>query len=159
MLAAAYVSCTVPANYICALLIDRLGRVRLMVIGLVGCMLALMLEAIMSALYGGTDNTAGLKAGVFFLFLYVFMYVVAFHAQTFPKVALTRTLLQLRMLSGCYKLRLLRRDLPYPYPAARHGFLHRHLVPDDHSLLERRGDRICQHWMEVLLSLYLFDCS
>lgn len=75
VLGASYVTSTIIANWISALLIDRVGRVNLMVAGLIGCALALCFEAAITASFQGTSNTAGLKAGVFFFFLYVFMFV------------------------------------------------------------------------------------
>lgn len=75
VLGASYVTSTIIANMISSVLIDRIGRVNLLVFGLTGCMIALCCEAAITASFGGTTNAAGLKAGVFFFFLYVFMYV------------------------------------------------------------------------------------
>ena len=71
MLSAAYVTCAAIGNYVCSLMIDRVGRVRLLCIGLTGCLVCLIFEAAIDAEYTGTTNEAGLRAGVFFLFLYI----------------------------------------------------------------------------------------
>lgn len=89
LLAALYVTVACMGNYVCSLLIDRLGRVKLLgteyqlslpkeyfkliyaVIGLFGCLGSLICEAAMVAQYSGTANSGGLRAGVFFLFLYI----------------------------------------------------------------------------------------
>ncbi|KAI9870980.1 MAG: hypothetical protein M1830_003560, partial [Pleopsidium flavum] len=100
LLSAAYVSCAAVGNYICSLLIDRVGRVRLLgtslhlkktipriddalVIGLIGCLCCLCFEAALDAQYTGTTNASGLRAGVFFLFLYISFYGVCIDATTF----------------------------------------------------------------------------
>ncbi|KAK5046457.1 hypothetical protein LTR84_008260 [Exophiala bonariae] len=61
----------------CALvpwLLDRLGRTRIMLIGLIGCACSLICFTAMVATFGGTDNRVGNGMGVFFLFLFVFFY-------------------------------------------------------------------------------------
>jgi hypothetical protein len=40
-------------------------------IGISGCLVSLIFEATLSARYIGTENTSGLSAGVFFLFLFI----------------------------------------------------------------------------------------
>lgn len=40
-------------------------------IGLLGCLVSLVFEAAIVAKYTSTSNEAGLRAGVFFLFLYI----------------------------------------------------------------------------------------
>ncbi|EXJ66855.1 uncharacterized protein A1O5_10050 [Cladophialophora psammophila CBS 110553] len=83
ILGAAY--CTIAAflNYVCAVLIDRVGRVRLMIIGLSGCVLCLAIESALVAEYAGTQNKAGLSAGVFMLFFYIFFYGGCIDANTY----------------------------------------------------------------------------
>lgn len=71
LLSAAYVTCAAIGNYFCSLMIDRVGRVRLLCIGLTGCMLCLVFESALDAQYTGTTNVAGLRAAVFFLFLHI----------------------------------------------------------------------------------------
>ncbi|KIX06601.1 uncharacterized protein Z518_04577 [Rhinocladiella mackenziei CBS 650.93] len=74
ILAGAYVTVACCGNFINSLLIDRVGRVRLLVIGWTGCLVSLCFEAALSAEYIGTTHKAGLSAGVFFLFLYITFY-------------------------------------------------------------------------------------
>jgi len=83
ILAAAYVTVAMCGNYINSLLIDRVGRVKLLLIGFSGCLISLCFEAAMVATYVGTTNHAGLDAGVFFLFLYITFYGCCVDANTF----------------------------------------------------------------------------
>lgn len=83
-------------NYLCSLVIDRIGRVRLIgssdllclhvpysmpkclpfaVVGLLGCVVCLCIESALVAEYAGSTNQAGLGAGVFFLFAFITLYV------------------------------------------------------------------------------------
>ncbi|KAK5209652.1 hypothetical protein LTR47_009050 [Exophiala xenobiotica] len=61
-------------NFINSLFLDRLGRIRIMLIGLTGAACSLICFTAMVATYGGTDNRIGNGFGVFFLFLFVFFY-------------------------------------------------------------------------------------
>ncbi|KAH7354820.1 general substrate transporter [Rhexocercosporidium sp. MPI-PUGE-AT-0058] len=70
-------------NAINALLLDYVGRKWLMVTGLVGCAISLMGVSIMVALYGGTTNTGGNSAGVFFLYLHLTFYATCMDASTY----------------------------------------------------------------------------
>ncbi|RDL36012.1 uncharacterized protein BP5553_06624 [Venustampulla echinocandica] len=83
LLSAAYVSCAAIGNYFCSLMIDRVGRVRLLCIGLAGCLVCLCFEATIVAQYAGTDDVAGLRAGVFFLFFYISFYGTCIDATTY----------------------------------------------------------------------------
>ncbi|KAK4944923.1 hypothetical protein LTR10_015842 [Elasticomyces elasticus] len=85
ILAAAYVSVACCGNYVNSLLIDRVGRVKLLLIGFTGCLITLCFESAMSALYIGITpmNHAGLSAGVFFLFLYITFYGCCIDANTY----------------------------------------------------------------------------
>lgn len=73
LITAGWISVGVVANYGNALLLDRVGRVRLLVVGLVGCAVALLLEAVTLAKYQGSDNRGGIGAAVFFLFLHIIL--------------------------------------------------------------------------------------
>ena len=53
------------------------------VIGFSGCLLALILEMILLALYKGTDNRAGQAAAVSFLFIHVGFYSICIDATTY----------------------------------------------------------------------------
>ncbi|KAF7563903.1 hypothetical protein G7046_g210 [Stylonectria norvegica] len=61
-------------NWTGAMFVDRFGRVRMLVIGCVGCSLMVACEAAMVAVYGGTSNKVGNGFGVMFLFLFVTFY-------------------------------------------------------------------------------------
>ncbi|KAH0837179.1 hypothetical protein AYO21_08164 [Fonsecaea monophora] len=61
-------------NFINSLFLDRLGRIRIMLIGLTGCACSLICFTAMVATFGGTTNQVGNGFGVFFLFLFVFFY-------------------------------------------------------------------------------------
>ena len=57
------------------------------VIGCVGCLVSLSVEAAMQALYIGTTNKAGLSAGVFFFFLFAVFYDCFYDAGSFVYTA------------------------------------------------------------------------
>ncbi|KAI1614374.1 general substrate transporter [Exophiala viscosa] len=61
-------------NFVNSLFLDRLGRIRIMIIGLTGCACSLICFTAMVATFGGTTNRVGNGFGVFFLFLFVFFY-------------------------------------------------------------------------------------
>lgn len=56
------------------MVVDRVGRIRMLAIGVVGCALMVSCEAAMVATYGGTTNRIGNGFGVFFLFVFVTFY-------------------------------------------------------------------------------------
>lgn len=58
-------------NWVSAMIMDRVGRVRLMTWGLLICSICLAMEAAMVCKFGGTTNAAGNGFGVFFLFFFV----------------------------------------------------------------------------------------
>ncbi|VUC26575.1 unnamed protein product [Clonostachys rosea] len=70
-------------NAINAVLLDYVGRKWLMVTGLIGCAISLLGVSIMVALYGGTTNTGGNSAGVFFLYLHLTFYATCMDASTY----------------------------------------------------------------------------
>ncbi|KAL4808578.1 general substrate transporter [Aspergillus unguis] len=70
-------------NMFNAILLDYVGRKWLMTTGLAGCAVALLGAAIMVALYGGTTNTSGNAAGVFFLYLHLTFYATCMDASTY----------------------------------------------------------------------------
>ncbi|OAA59741.1 General substrate transporter [Niveomyces insectorum RCEF 264] len=83
MLSALFVTIACLGNFVCSLLIDRVGRVRLLLIGITGCMVSLIFEAAIDAQYTGSDNEPALRAGVFFMFLYITFYGCCIDANTF----------------------------------------------------------------------------
>jgi len=74
ILGAAYVTVATVANFTGALLLDRVGRKPLLMIGITGCMLSVCLETAMIAQFAGTTNHAGLSMGVFFSFCFISFY-------------------------------------------------------------------------------------
>ncbi|KAK5676907.1 hypothetical protein LTS10_010671 [Elasticomyces elasticus] len=71
------------ANVLNAILLDRVGRKWLMTVGLAGCVVALVGECIMLALFEGTSNKAGQSAAVFFLYLHLAIYGSCLDASTY----------------------------------------------------------------------------
>jgi MFS family permease len=61
-------------NWVNSLILDRFGRIRIMVVGLIGCSLSLCGFTAMVAEFVGTTNKIGNGFGVFFLYLFVFFY-------------------------------------------------------------------------------------
>ncbi|EXL91361.1 general substrate transporter [Fusarium oxysporum II5] len=74
MLYACYNSLAAFMNWVNSLILDRFGRIRIMVIGLIGCSLSLCGFTAMVAEFVGTSNKVGNGFGVFFLYLFVFFY-------------------------------------------------------------------------------------
>jgi MFS family permease len=74
LLYAVYLSWAAGMNYISSLIIDKVGRVRLMMIGIIGCVGSVICYTAMIAEYSGTTNLVGNGFGVFFLFLFVTFY-------------------------------------------------------------------------------------
>lgn len=73
-LAVAWAAACQFGTFMSPLLIDRFGRVKLMVIGGYLCSMCLIIEAVLQRFYLGTTHTAGLDAAVAFYFIYVFFY-------------------------------------------------------------------------------------
>ncbi|KAM6510330.1 hypothetical protein FALCPG4_017947 [Fusarium falciforme] len=74
MLYACYNSLAAFMNWVNSLILDRFGRIRIMVVGLIGCSLSLCGFTAMVAEFVGTTNKIGNGFGVFFLYLFVFFY-------------------------------------------------------------------------------------
>ncbi|KAJ5587147.1 uncharacterized protein N7459_002912 [Penicillium hispanicum] len=74
MLYGVYTTWAALLNFIGSLVVDRVGRVAMLCIGMVGCALCVACEAAMVGKYSGTDNKIGNGFGVFFLFLFVTFY-------------------------------------------------------------------------------------
>ncbi|KAJ5743398.1 hypothetical protein N7533_010500 [Penicillium manginii] len=83
LLYAVYLSWAAGMNYVSTFIIDRVGRVPLMVIGLVGSVVAVCCEAAMVAEFSGTSNKIGNGFGVAFLFLFVTFYGGGLDATTY----------------------------------------------------------------------------
>ncbi|OAL34558.1 hypothetical protein AYO20_06188 [Fonsecaea nubica] len=58
-------------NFVNSLLLDKLGRIPIMVVGQIGCSISVAGFTACLARYGGTDNRVGNGFGVFFLYLFV----------------------------------------------------------------------------------------
>lgn len=58
-------------NWVNATLLDKIGRVKLMTIGMTGAALMVACESAMVAKFAGTDNAIGNGFGVFFLFAFI----------------------------------------------------------------------------------------
>ncbi|KAH7907374.1 general substrate transporter [Hygrophoropsis aurantiaca] len=83
MLGATYVTVATAANFVASLIMDRVGRVRLLIIGLTGCMVFLSLECAMEALYVGTTNHMGNSLGVLFIFCFICFYAGGIDATSY----------------------------------------------------------------------------
>lgn len=71
LISGVYVTVGAVGNYINAILVDRIGRKALFIIGLGGMLVALIFETALDAKYAGTNNKAGLRAALFFLFMHL----------------------------------------------------------------------------------------
>lgn len=71
LLSALWVTASFPGNIFTALCIDRIGRRTFLLTGLAGLTVTLIFECAMQAEYLGTTNSAGQKAAVFFIFLFI----------------------------------------------------------------------------------------
>ncbi|KAK4962430.1 hypothetical protein LTR10_000056 [Elasticomyces elasticus] len=83
LLTAGWITEGLFANVLNAILLDRVGRKWLMTVGLAGCVVALVGECIMLALFEGTSNKAGQSAAVFFLYLHLAFYGSCLDASTY----------------------------------------------------------------------------
>ena len=70
-------------NFFNAILLDRIGRIRIMVIGLIGCSLSVAVFAALVAQYAGTDNKVGNAFGVLFIFIFVTFYGGSMDASSY----------------------------------------------------------------------------
>ncbi|RFU28574.1 hypothetical protein B7463_g7789, partial [Scytalidium lignicola] len=91
MLYAVYCSWAGVVNYMSTLFIDKIGRVKMMIWGVICSISCIILLMVMIALYGGTTNKIGNGFGVFFLFFYVTCYgfgidpvVYVYMSELFP---------------------------------------------------------------------------
>jgi hypothetical protein len=71
LLNALWTSFTIVGNTWTALYIDRFGRRTFLLIGSIGCVVSVIFLCALTAQYLGTDNVAGLRAAVFFVFFYI----------------------------------------------------------------------------------------
>ncbi|KAH7267975.1 hypothetical protein MRS44_011740 [Fusarium solani] len=87
LLLSIYTSWACFMNWVNAMLLDRLGRVRLMVIGMTGAACAVACETAMIARFAGTDNTVGNGFGIFFLFLFITFFAGGMDASCYVYLA------------------------------------------------------------------------
>jgi hypothetical protein len=83
LLYAIYLTWAAALNYFSATIMDRVGRVRLLLGGLIGCSIMIICEMAMVAQFSGTANKIGNAFGVVFLFLYVGVYAVCLDATIY----------------------------------------------------------------------------
>lgn len=84
LLSAGYITTGLIWNFICALILDIVGRKVLLLIGFIGAgVLCMSMECILVGLYSGTDNKGGNSAAVFFIFLHLFFYGGTVDANTY----------------------------------------------------------------------------
>ncbi|VUC25612.1 unnamed protein product [Clonostachys rosea] len=82
LLSGIYTTIGALGNYVNALLADRIGRKPLFIIGLGGCLVSLIFETALDSFYLGSDNEAGLRAALFFLFLHLAFFIYC--SEIFP---------------------------------------------------------------------------
>lgn len=87
LLSALWVTASFPGNIFTAFFVDRLGRRTFFLTGLTGLTVTLILECAMQASFLGTDNTAGQKAAIFFIFLFIFFWSTFMDASQFVYLA------------------------------------------------------------------------
>jgi MFS family permease len=71
LLSAIYVTITFPGNVFTALYVDKIGRRKVILTGLAGCVICNIFECALQANFLGTTKKAGLDAAVFFIFFFV----------------------------------------------------------------------------------------
>ncbi|KAK3712930.1 hypothetical protein LTR37_008815 [Vermiconidia calcicola] len=87
LLNACWTTLTIVLNTLCAFFVDRFGRKRFLLIGTVGCCVALIFEAALTAAYYDTKNDAGLAAAVFFVWFYLIFWSTFMDATQFVYVS------------------------------------------------------------------------
>lgn len=83
LLYACYNTLAALMNYVNSIILDRFGRIPIMVVGLIGCSLSLCGFTAMVANFVGTTNKVGNGFGVFFLYLFVFFYGGSMDASSY----------------------------------------------------------------------------
>jgi MFS family permease len=83
LLYACYNSLAAVMNFVNSIILDRFGRIRIMVIGLIGCSLSLCGFTAIIANFAGTSSKIGNGFGVFFLYLFVFFYGGSMDASSY----------------------------------------------------------------------------
>ncbi|KAI9368979.1 general substrate transporter [Aspergillus egyptiacus] len=78
---------TLTGNTWAALFVDRFGRRRFLLLGSTGCTLCMVFLCALTAEFLNTDNVAGLRAAVFFIFFYIFWWCFFIDATQFAYIA------------------------------------------------------------------------
>ena len=71
LLLALWTTASFPGNCFTALFVDKFGRRKFLLVGTTGCLVSLIFECALQAKYTGTSNTAGQKAAIFFIYLFI----------------------------------------------------------------------------------------
>ena len=74
LLLAVWVSISLFGNIFTALYIDKFGRRAFMLTGIGGIFVSLLCETVLQAVYNGTNNQAGQRAAIFFIYLFICKY-------------------------------------------------------------------------------------
>lgn len=80
-------SLTIIGNTWTAFYVDRYGRRKFLLIGSTMCIVSIIFLCALTAQYLGTNNTAGLRAAVFFIFFFVFWWCFFMDATQYIYVA------------------------------------------------------------------------
>jgi MFS family permease len=147
MLYAVYATWAAFLNWVGSMIVDRVGRIRMLTIGIVGCALMVTCETAMVARYGGTDNKIGNGFGVFFLFCFVTFYGSCVDAISYVYCSeIFPTSLRAQGISfsvvGLFAMTL-----------SKLSFRMKDMT-DNSSLYPIRPNRIRTCWLEVLPRLY-----
>ncbi|KAK4935990.1 hypothetical protein LTR10_023037 [Elasticomyces elasticus] len=83
LLSGVYVTLGAMGNWVNSMLVDRVGRKALFLIGLSGMLVSLIAETALVRFYAGTVGHGGLSAAVFFIFLHLVFYGCCIDANSF----------------------------------------------------------------------------
>ncbi|KAG2341529.1 hypothetical protein BDR05DRAFT_1001631 [Suillus weaverae] len=83
ILSAISVTVATTANFVAAIIMDYVGRARLLSIGLAGCMISLSLENAMKARLVGLTPHTGDALGVLFIFCFICIYACGIDATSY----------------------------------------------------------------------------
>ena len=87
LLNACWTTFTISGNVSTALFLDKWGRRKSLITGATGCTISLIFLCAMTARYLNTTNEAGLRAAVFFVFLYIVWWCYFMDATQYVYVA------------------------------------------------------------------------
>jgi MFS family permease len=88
LLNACWTSFTIIGNVWTAFFVDRFGRRTFLLVGSIGCTSSVICLCALTAVYLDTDNVAGLRAAVFFVFFFIFWWCFFLDAQVYPTFSL-----------------------------------------------------------------------